>query len=167
MALDKQYCIYGIDTSAFYFDKERAIEQKMYALRSQKSAYREILQDENLSGAVRFVVEKKYKEVSTGLSSSKELLIETMNDNMNRTRNLNEAKLNPRNRISVFSSELTRCLDMIPLNLNVRQTIENTVVNEQIMVVSVFYFEVLESLINKGRRNLSIGLLQSLSTLIH
>ena len=91
-----------------------------------------------------------YKEVSTGLSSSKELLIETMNDNMNRTRNLNEAKLNPRNRISVFSSELTRCLDMIPLNLNVRQTIENTVVNEQIMVVSVFYFEVLESLINKG-----------------
>lgn len=150
MALDKQYCIYGIDTSAFYFDRERAIEQKMYALRSQKSAYREILQDENLSGAVRFVIEKKYKEVSTGLSSSKELLIETMNDNMNRTRNLNEAKLNPRNRISVFSSELTRCLDMIPLNLNVRQTIENTVVNEQIMVISVFYFEVLESLINKG-----------------
>ena len=150
MALDKQYCIYGIDTSAFYFDKERTIEQKMYALRSQKSAYREILQDENLSGAVRFVIEKKYKEVSTELSNSKELLIETMNDNMNRTRNLNEAKLNPRNRISVFSSELTRCLDMIPLNLNVRQTIENTVVNEQIMVVSVFYFEVLESLINKG-----------------
>ncbi len=150
MALDKQYCIYGIDTSAFYFDKERAIEQKMYALRSQKSAYREILQDENLSGAVQFVIEKKYKEVSTELSSSKELLIETMNDNMNRTRNLNEAKLNPRNRISVFSSELTRCLDMIPLNLNVRQTIENTVVNEQIMVISVFYFEVLESLINKG-----------------
>jgi hypothetical protein len=32
MALDKQYCIYGIDTSAFYFEDERYLEQKMYQL---------------------------------------------------------------------------------------------------------------------------------------
>ena len=39
MALDKQYCIYGIDTSAFYFDDEREVERKMYTLRGLKSAY--------------------------------------------------------------------------------------------------------------------------------
>ena len=41
MALDKQYCIYGIDTSAFYFDDEREVEQKMYKIRSVKNAYKE------------------------------------------------------------------------------------------------------------------------------
>ena len=149
MALDKQYCIYGIDTSAFYFEEEQFIEQRMYNLRAAKNAYKEILKEE-LSDAVRFVVEKKYKEVTNTLSKSKEKLIEMMRGNMVRTRTLNPMKLTPRNRISIFSSELTRCLDMTPLNLDIRQTIENTVVNEQIMVVSVFFFEVLENLINKG-----------------
>lgn len=150
MALDKQFCIYGIDTSAFYFEEERIIEQRMYSLRTAKNEYKEILKDETLSEAVRFIIEQKYKEISALLSNSKETLISMMTGNMNRTRTLSETKLNPRNRISVFSSELTRCFNMIPLNLNIRQTIENTFVNEQMMVVSVFYFEVLENLIHKG-----------------
>ena len=150
MALDKQYCIYGVDTSAFYFDDEREVEQKMYKLRGQKSAYKEYLRNEDLDEAVHIVLEAKYKAVSQKLASLKERLIEMMKGNMSRRRHIIEAKLNPYNRISVFDSELTRCLNMTPLNLNVRQTVENTVVNEQLMVVSVFYFEVLESLIYNG-----------------
>lgn len=152
MALDRQYCIYGIDTSAFYFEDETNVEQKMYNVRNIKSRYKQVLKDQSLSPCVRFVIEDKYKEVSHELSRLKEILISMMRGNMNRTRHIKEKKLNPRNRISIFDSELTRCLEMTPLNLNVRRAIETTVVNEQIMVVSVFYFEVLESLIHNGFR---------------
>jgi len=150
LALDKQYCIYGIDTSAFYFEDEKSVEQKMYKVRSVKNAYKEILRDENMSAVVRIVIEDKYKERLHELARLKETLIGMMRGNMGRFRHLSELKLTPRNRISVFSSELTRSLEMIPLNYDVRQTVENTVINEQMMVVSVFYFEVLENLIYNG-----------------
>lgn len=150
MALDKQYCIYGVDTSAFYFEDEKNVEQKMYSLRGQKAEYKAILRDEKLNDFVRFIVESKYKSVSKELAALKETLILMMQGNMKRSRYINEKKLNERNRITVFSSELTRSLDMIPLNLDVRQAMENTVVNEEMMVISVFYFEVLENLIHKG-----------------
>lgn len=139
-----------MDTSAFYFDEERNLEQKMYKLRNVKGCYRECLKNENLDDAVRIIIQDKYNEVSKKLTSSKEKLISMMRDNMCRRRSINPAKLNPYNRISVFDSELTRCLNMKPLNLDVRQTTENTEVNEQMMVVSVFYFEILEHLIHSG-----------------
>lgn len=150
MALDKQYCIYGLDTSAFYFEEERNVEQKMYKLRDMKKKYKEILKDQSLNGAVRIVIENKYKETYSELTRLKEILISMMRGNMVRYRSLNEVKLNPRNRISVFDSELTRCLEMTPLNLDVRQTTDNVVVNEQMMVITVFFFEVLENMIHKG-----------------
>lgn len=150
MALDKQYCIYGIDTSAFYFEDERNVEQKMYEIRNQKKQYKILLEDNTLCNAVRFVLEKKYKTISKQLATLKETLLSMMRGNMNRYRFINPLKLNPHNRISIFDSELTRCFGMTPLNLNVRQTVENTTVNEQIMVISVFYFEVLENMIHNG-----------------
>ena len=150
MALDKQYCIYGIDTSAFYFEDERSVEQKMYRVRGLKTAYKDILADSSLDKAIRIVIESKYKAVSKELSQLKEILLSMMHGSMNRKRSLNPVKLNPHNRISIFDSELTRCLKMHPLNLNVRQTVENTTVNEQIMVVSIFYFEVFENMIHNG-----------------
>lgn len=150
MALDKQYCIYGLDTSALYFEDEQNVEQKMYVIRAQKEAYKEILRDETLSEAIKFVLKKKYKQVSKELATLKETLLSMMRGNMGRKRQLNQAKLNPRNRISIFDSELTRCFDMTPLNFNVKQTTENTIVNEQIMVITVFFFEVLENIIHNG-----------------
>lgn len=150
MALDKQYCIYGIDTSAFYFDDEQNVEQKMYKIRNQKTQYKAMLEDKDMNDAVRFVIEAKYKEVSNKLTALKEILLSMLRGSMNRCRSINTTKLNPHNRISIFESELTRCLNMTPLNLDVRQTVENTTVNEQIMVVSVFYFEVLENIIHHG-----------------
>ena len=150
MALDKQYCIYGVDTSAFYFEEERNVEQKMYALRNIKNGYKKYLKQDNVSSVVRLILEEKHRQASQELSRLKEILIGMMKCNMGRCRRINPLKLNPYNRISVFDSELTRCLDMIPLNRNVRQTIENTAVNEQMMVISVFYFEILENLIYKG-----------------
>lgn len=147
MALDKQYCIYGIGTDAFYFEEERYVEQKIYELRTAKEEYKKY---KDVDGAVGFVLQKKYKAIIQEITHLKGILIEMMQGNMWRHRTVNKYKLNERNRISVFSSELTRSLDMIPLNLNVRQTSETTVVNEQMMVVSVFYFEVLENLIHNG-----------------
>ena len=122
----------------------------MYRLRNAKTGYRECLKDDSLNDAVRIIIQDKYESVSKELATSKEKLIAMMRDNMSRQRSINLVKLNPHNRISVFDSELTRCLDMKPLNLDVRQTVENTEVNEQIMVISVFYFEILEHLIRSG-----------------
>ena len=150
MALDKQYCIYGVDTSAFYFDDERCLEQKMYQLRSQKTRYKELIASGFEDKAVEWIIKRKYKAVSDELARMKSTLIEMMKLNMRRTRNINLQKLNEHNRISVFGSELTRCLNMKPINLNVRQLLGNTVVNEQMFVVTVFFFEVLENLIHRG-----------------
>ena len=41
MALNKQYCVYGIDTSCFYFDKEIEMERDLYRFRAIKKAYKE------------------------------------------------------------------------------------------------------------------------------
>lgn len=150
MALDKQYSIYGVDTSAFYFEDEKNVEAKMFVLRGQKADYKQFLKECVLDGAVRFVLEEKCRYISAELSRLKETLIEMMRGNMNRVRQINKNKLGVRSRISVFSSELTRSLGMIPLNLNVRQAVELSAVNEHMMVVTVFYFEVLENLIYKG-----------------
>lgn len=150
MALDKQYAIYGIDTSAFYFTDEKAVEQKMYVLRGQKGRYKEIISHGFDNIAVEYVIKAKYKQVSDELARLKKTLIEMMNGNMVRTRSIDSKRLNDHNRISVFESELTRCLRMTPLNLNVRQLAGNTVVNEQMVVISVFFFEVLENIIHRG-----------------
>ena len=75
MELDKQYCIYGLDTSAFYFEEERNVEQKMYKLRDMKKKYKEILKDQSLNNAVRIIIENKYKETSSELARLKETLI--------------------------------------------------------------------------------------------
>ena len=122
----------------------------MYRLRGEKNGYKECLKDDKLDKAVRIVIQDKYSSVSKELAQSKEKLISMMRGNMKRRRIINPAKLNPYNRISIFDSELTRCLDMKPLNLDVRQTADNVEVNEQIVVVSVFYFEILEHLIYNG-----------------
>lgn len=149
MALDKQYCLYGIDTSAFYYEDERLLEQKMYRLREQKNKYKLML-DAEMCEAVRWIIEQKYSDVSHKLSQTKQHLLDAMKGYMNCTRRISTYKLNNRNRISIFSSELTRCLGMTPLNLSIKQTADNVVVNEQMMVVTVFYFEVLESLVHNG-----------------
>lgn len=150
MALDKQYCIYGIDTSAFYFEDEQLLEQKMYKVRAQKSAYKAEIAKGFDSAAVEWVVKTKYKQVSAELARLKSILIDMMRGYMNRTRTVRSVKLNDHNRISVFGSELTRCLNMQPLNLNVRQKTSNNSVNEQMFVVTVFFFEVLENLVHRG-----------------
>ena len=150
MALDKQYAIYGIDTSAFYFEDEQAVEQKMYRLRSQKTAYKAIITQGFNDNAVEWVIKEKYKQVSSELARLKVRLSEMMVGHMKRTRTVRQVKLNDHNRISVFSSELTRCLNMTPLNLNVRQNASENIVNEQMFVITVFFFEVLENLVHKG-----------------
>ena len=150
MALDKQYCIYGIDTSAFYFEDERYLEQKMYQLRSQRARYKEIIANGFDDKAVEWIIKTKYKTVSDKLAEMKAALIDMMKLSMNRTRTIHAQKLNEHNRISIFGSELTRCFDMTPINLNIRRPLGDISVNEQMFVVTVFFFEVLENLIHKG-----------------
>lgn len=149
MALNKQYCVYGIDTGAFYFENELEIEKDLYKFREQKKRYKAELEtctDKYLSG----LIETKLSYINKRIRGTKECLVDMMNVNKKKTRFLIPAKLTDKKRISLFDGELTRCFDLVPINYDVKMTTENTVVNEEIMVVSVFYFEVLESLICNG-----------------
>ena len=149
MALNKQYCVYGIDTSCFYFDKEIEMERDLYKFRAIKRAYKESLgktEDKFLA----MMIEEKIKYWNKRINGKKNCLIDMLNINSKKVRNLIPEKLTDKRRISLFDSTLTRCLELTPLNCNVKLTKENTVVNEEIMIISVFYFEVIESLIKNG-----------------
>ena len=149
MALNKQYCIYGIDTSFFYFDKEIEMERDLYRFRSVKKAYKETLAktDDKL---ISMMLEEKIKYLNKRICCTKNCLTDMMKINGKKVRSLIPEKLTDKRRISLFDGSLTRCFKLTPINYDIKMTVENTVVNEEIMVISVFYFEILESLIKNG-----------------
>lgn len=149
MALDKQYCIYGVDTSAFYFEEEVVIECDLYKFRAMKNRYKDVLQNTD-DVVIKSMIEDKLKYLNKRITGTKNCLIDMLTVNKNRVREIIPTKLSDKRRISLFDSVLTRCFELTPINNDVKMTIENTTVNTEIMVVSVFYFEVLESLIKNG-----------------
>lgn len=149
MALNKQYCVYGVDTGCFYFDEELYIEKDLFKYRALKKNYKEALEKTD-DIFIRGLIEEKIKYCNKRISGTKECLIDMMNVNKNRVRQLIPQRLTDKKRITLFDGVLTRTFGLIPVNHDVKMTTENTVVNEEIMVVSVFYFEVIESLLKNG-----------------
>lgn len=150
MALNKQYCIYGVDTSAFYFEEEKRLNSKIYLANQHKKRLKEILLEENLDKTVKFCIEDNYKRVSAQIAELKCKFSDMLLCNLKRKRTLNEYKLSQKNWIATFDSELTRSLGMMPLNLDIKQTSDSVIANEEMIVVSTFYFEVLENIIKNG-----------------
>lgn len=149
MALNKQYCVYGVDTGCFYFEEELFIEKDLFKYRAEKKAYKEVLKNTD-DIYLRWLIEVKIKQCNKRIAGTKSCLSDMMNVNKNRVRSIIPYKLTDRRRITLFDGVLTRVFGLTPLNYDIKLTKESTVVNEEIMVVSVFYFEVMESLIKHG-----------------
>lgn len=148
--LNKQYCIFSTDTSAFYFENERLVEQRLNNLRRQKKAYKKVLLTCIKGDYLYELIEAKISKLTKSITACKECLLDMLNINIKKTRELNPLKLRDQNRISIFDSALTRAFSLIPENHDIKQTADNTHVNLELMSVTTYYFQVLESLICNG-----------------
>ncbi|MCM1361538.1 MAG: hypothetical protein NC235_06515 [Clostridiales bacterium] len=87
MALNKQYCVYGIDTSCFYFDKEIEMERDLYKFRAIKKAYKETLRKTE-DKFLAMMIEEKIKYWNKRINGKKNCLIDMLNINSKKVRNL-------------------------------------------------------------------------------
>lgn len=120
----------SVATDAFYTPDEQAIHGKMvrlYTARNREKAGD--ARDWKLASINRLIKQRKER-----LS---ELLKQSLDDNI--TRELNPAAIRDKNIINLFCSELTR-------NLNIRPFERS----DKIIIVNVFFFEVLNSIIHNG-----------------
>lgn len=126
--LSKQVYIYSVDTSAFYNDEEHKIHKKL--LKSYQ--YRDYLK--TLEGDYN----KHKKYISQRIARLKNELYKCFAENKN-IRHLRKDALKENKVIGLFESVLTRTLG-----------IKEDELSEDIIVVQVYYFQVLEDIIKNG-----------------
>ena len=131
MALNKQIHLYGIDTAYFYNKKEDKINDKLNSMYIQRSIIKKkkdkTEQDVEKLKNINFLI-KKYKNKLTNKL-----------DNNKTKRKLNPSKLKDSDIISVFDSSLTRTMG-----------IEINSLTNNIFIIQVYFFQVMESLIKNG-----------------
>lgn len=126
-----EFCyIPSVATDAFYTPQEQEIHGKLVKLYMLRNKERNGESREWRMSAINRVI-KRYKEQ---LSS---MLKKSLEDNI--TRELNPDAIKDRNIINLFCSELTRNLEIKPFERS-----------DKIMIVNVFFFEVLNSIIHNG-----------------
>ena len=145
MALDKFYNIYGLDTSAFYFDDEIELSRKLDKAKRIKSRCKKRQSARlNSSGdASRKELARKQKRtlkrINRIIRDTKAELKELLSSRVGSERAVRPEAFVPSNIISTFDSDLTRCFELKP-----------DVVNEEIIVVQVYFFDVAYGLAING-----------------
>lgn len=166
MPLSKLYYVYGLDTSCFYTEEEEQIEKKIIKARHLKSVLKtwtnkkEIIrnihkvqhhtkiEDKPIVKIKKPKREKKeyilnhkqrIKFLNDTIAENKEKLKKLLAENKNTTRNVIADKLTLKRRVSIFDSNLTRCL-----NLKERE------INEELLIIKVYFFDVAESIVKNG-----------------
>ena len=130
MPLDKFCYIPSVATDAFYTPDEQYVHSrlmKLYILRKKEK------DGENRDWRLKSInrVIKRHKEQLSAM------LKKSLDDNITRT--LSPDAIRKKNIINLFSSELTRCLGIKPLEYS-----------DKIIIVNVFFFEILNSIIHNG-----------------
>ena len=126
-----EFCyIPAVATDAFYTPEEKAIHEKMIKLYSLRKREKEGLNRDWRISSVNRVL-KKYKEKLVIL------LKKSLEDNI--IRELNPEAIKDKNIINLFCSELTRNLGIQPYERS-----------DKIIIVNVFFFEILNSIIHNG-----------------
>ncbi|WP_459953967.1 RNA dependent RNA polymerase [Paenibacillus pini] len=136
--MDKQVQIYSVDTNDFYTGREIKINKVMnrgYYLRKKIKA--KLKKNDHTS--------KRISSVNRRLSILKKELYKEFKKNEGITRTLNPILLNKNKEISVFDSVLTRTLKM---KLSNKENINY--INDEIIVVQTYYFDVFKSIIDSG-----------------
>lgn len=145
MALDKFYNIYGLDTSAFYFDDEMALNRKLDKAKRIKSKCKkrqELLL--NSCGDVRrkeLISKQKrtLKRVNRIIRETKAELKDLLADRVGLERTARPEAFVPTNIISTFDSDLARCFEL-----------KSDAINEEIIVVQIYFFDVAHGLALNG-----------------
>ena len=126
-----EFCyIPSVATDAFYTSEEQIIHARMvryYSLRKREK------NGQNRNWRIQSInrILKKYKERLSAM------LKKSLDDNI--TRELNPSAIRDKNIINLFCSELTRNLDIKPFERS-----------DKIMIINVFFFEILNSIIHNG-----------------
>ncbi|MCM3110016.1 hypothetical protein [Lederbergia lenta] len=150
-ALDKQVYIYSVSTEAFYTEKETEIHNKLSKQRILKKSLQNKIHTLNnqIIDASNDALKNSYTDridklmtarnkLSKYINKEKNRLIKMLNENKE-IRNLRDDALQINKKIGLFDSALTRTLG-----------IKIDSVSTDIIVVRVYYYQVLESLISDG-----------------
>lgn len=145
MALNKLYNIYGLDTSAFYYDDEMELSRRLDKAKHIKNIHkrRHFIKLHRLSGKElreeRIRQKRILKRINRIIRDTKEELKEILLRRVGDVRTVREEFLKPVNIIGTFDSDLTRSL-----------MLSEGVVNEDMVVVQVYFFDVAQSLFMNG-----------------
>lgn len=147
MALDKQIHIYSVDTSAFYYEDEIKIHNKLnniYIIRSKikkrrSKIYKSYNKDKEKYEKDKMYIDGLYTRCNKLLVKVKDSLYILFEKNKGKTRELNEKYLIDKNIISIFNSVLTRTMKM-----------EINKLSMNLIIVQTYFFEILEDIILNG-----------------
>lgn len=134
MALNKQIHLYGVDTEYFYNHKEQFVSNRMKKLQFERHRLKG---DKLIKDLPEYTV-KRIHEIDFFIKKYKNKLINLLDNNKNQ-RKLNSNCIKDRDIISVFESTLTRTM-----NCEVGQ------LTKDIIIVQVYFYQVMESLIKRG-----------------
>lgn len=141
MNLTNQVHIYSVDTSFFYNENEQKTHDRMnsmFILRNKLK--KEIAKIERTSKDCEEIskLKEKVRLLNKYIKNSKELLYIKLAKNKT-MRELNSDKIKDKNIISVFESTLTRTIGA-----------ETDRLNNDILVVQTYFFQILEDIIKEG-----------------
>ena len=150
MPLNRQIHIYSIDTSAFYTNNEKRLHWKLCALRKEKQYFKNQICKFPIYGWKYFEYKKKVKDLNKSIKINKKIILSKLHravlynklhnkDGKTNIRKLDASKLVDKNVISIFESSLTRLLG-----------IKQNELSMDIIVVKVYYFDILKDLIQNG-----------------
>ena len=134
MALNKQVHLYGVDTSYFYNKKERILHEKLNKMYITKS----ILKRGKLMSDLPEETVKRIHDINFHIKKYKNKLNNKL-DNNKKKRKLHIPYMKQSDIISVFESTLTRTMGC-----------ETGELTTDILIIQVYYFQVMESLIKRG-----------------
>lgn len=130
MPLSEFVYIPSVGTDAFYTPEEQYWHNRLMRLYLARKKEQKRNNDSWRLKAFNKLIKKNKEELS-------KLLKQSLQDNI--TRELNEKAIKDKNIINLFTSELTRNLEMQPFERS-----------DKIMIVNVFFFEILNSIIHNG-----------------
>jgi hypothetical protein len=137
--LDKQVYIYSVDTSAFYTDEENKIHLQLLKLYIIKKSLTEKIKKLNEHQQERKQKLTKAKKQSNERINKLKLELTSLLNEHNNVRNLRCDSLKENAIIGMFDSALTRTIGMKPNK-----------VSTNLLVVRVYYFQILKELIEYG-----------------
>lgn len=137
---DRQYPVYALDTACFYTPEEAEIEARMTEVRLRLAEDKELREHpgaERRDGAL--LTKRERSVLSAELGALKTRLKETIAGNTDTVRNVRPERLTDSRVVQTFESSLVRELGMSP-----------DAINDQMVIVCVYFFGVAESIIRNG-----------------